>query len=205
LICSLTSLATSIPHAVADVTEECSGGGTITISGNAVVGSSSCVGTVAVPAGVTEIGSYAFQNASDITSIRLPNSLVTIGAGSFADMAKLQTIIIQQEGSLLRDIGERAFQGTPLLTSIFIPENVQSIASNAFSDAGGLTSINVDGRNTYFKSLDGVLFSYSMETLFAFPAAKRGTPYRIPEDVEFIGENAFGSTQEGILRPLSDR
>ena len=86
-----------------------------TITSGAVSAGSSCAGAVVIPAGVTSIGSSAFNNATGLTSITIPASVTSIGSN--------------------------AFNRTTSLTSITIPANVTSIGSSAFQAATSLASV----------------------------------------------------------------
>ena len=51
--------------------------------------------------------------------------------------------------------------------------------------------ITVDGNNTAYKSIDGVLYSKDGKTLIQYPAGKTATVFTIPNSVTSIGEYAF--------------
>ncbi len=82
-------------------------------------------------------------------------------------------------------------------TSIFIPSTVRFIAYNTFYGADGLTEINVDGENKFYSSLDGVLFTKSLDILLSFPNAHKSTSYAIPEQTTKIEYHAFGTRVYG--------
>lgn len=69
-------------HAVADGTVNCGTSGTFTIVSNVVTGHSSCVGTVAIPEGVTGIASNSFIYA-EVTTMTIPASVTTITSHPF--------------------------------------------------------------------------------------------------------------------------
>lgn len=82
-------------------------------------------------------------------------------------------------------------------TSIFIPSTVRFSAYNTFYGADGLTEIKVDGENKFYSSLDGVLFTKSLDILLSFPNAHKSTSYTIPEQTTRIGYHAFGTRVYG--------
>ncbi len=121
-----------------------------------------CIGDVVIPAGVTEIGAYAF-NSSGITSISLPTSLEKIGNNAFESATYLGSITVPANvtnignyafrdtflesvtfahDSQLTSIGSYAFAQTNLV-SITIPEGVTTIGVSAFFRASSLTSITI--------------------------------------------------------------
>lgn len=71
-----------------------------------------------------------------------------------------------------------------------IPERVTTIGEYVFSGCSSLQSIEVDERNTNFKSIDGVLFNKDVTEILCCPARKSGT-YTIPAGVISIGSAAF--------------
>jgi hypothetical protein len=90
----------------------------------------------------------------------------------------------------LQRIGVNAFAGCNGLEIITIPEAVNSIGTGAFSNCSRLNSINVDGIDSKYYSIDGILFDKTTRSLLAYPAAKTGE-YTIPKDVSSVGNAAF--------------
>jgi len=114
---------------------------------------------------VARIANWAFLNCSGLKDVDLPLSVQALGIG--------------------------AFNGSGI-TRIRLPVNVGAIAAYALSNCGSLTEITVDGENTSFKSVDGVLFNSALTYIWAYPAGKSGTSYSIPLGVTGIGPSAFG-------------
>ena len=85
---------------------------------------------VVIEEGVTSIGSYAFYDCSELTSITIPEGVASIGSSAFNGCRNLTSINIP-EG--VTSIGSFAFNDCRSLTSINIPEGVTSIGYNAFS------------------------------------------------------------------------
>ena len=118
-----------------------------------------------IPNSVTEIGSYAFSNNKNLTSITIPDSVTTIGEGAFYSCGSL--------------------------TSITIPQSVKSIGEGAFNSCLSLNSINVKTDNRFYKSKDGVLFNIEGTKLIQYPISKEGNEYIIPDGVKTIGQFSF--------------
>ncbi len=113
---------------------------------------------------VTKIGDQAFWGCESLVSVTLPEGVTYIG--------------------------DCAFINCYGLTEISIPSTVTEIHPWAFKDCLGLMAINVAEENTIFCSVDGVLYTESMNTLLCYPCS-RSDEYIIPEGVEVIGEAAF--------------
>jgi len=103
-----------------------------------------------------------------LTSITLPNSLISIGSGAFSSCSHLTSIT---------------------LPNSFVIETILHNFSTIFENCNELTSISVDVSNEKFASLDGVLFSKNFNTLMRCPFGK--IRYIIPSSVTKIAENAF--------------
>ena len=87
---------------------------------------------------VTSIGDYAFEYCTELKSIIIPSSIVSIGC--------------------------RAFDACGL-TSITIPDSVTSIDSEAFEDCAELESIAVNSENTVYHSSANCLIKTKSKTL----------------------------------------
>jgi hypothetical protein len=71
-----------------------------------------------------------------------------------------------------------------------IGTNVTNIGDRAFYGCSSLSAITVDALNSFYCSVDGVLFNKSTNTLIQYPGGKAGT-YTIPNSVTNIGSWAF--------------
>src|SRR4029453_14297274 len=78
--------------------------------------------------------------------------------------------------------GIAAFNGCTSLTSVTIPNSVTSIGVYAFSGCTSLSAITVEALNSFYSSIDGVLFNKSQTTLIQYPGGKAGS-YTIPNSV----------------------
>ncbi len=105
----------------------------------------------------------AFYNATNLTSVTIPDTVVSIEGG--------------------------AFNNCRGLTSLTIPDSVTNIGAWAFQDCSGLQQINVSTNNSAYTSKAGVLFTKDGKTLLCHPAGKTGS-YSIPDSVISIS-NAF--------------
>ena len=116
--------------------------GEIVIVNGIIVDASAASGDVVLPEGVISIPDYAFLNNVNITSIRVPASVKTIGTYAFGNCSNLTTVTFA-EGSQLKSIGEGAFMNCENIISITLPEGVEIIGYGAFYQCSGLSSINL--------------------------------------------------------------
>ena len=132
--------------------------GTLTISGTGAAGRGGIdkqkIKNVIIKEGITSVEGSAFREASNLTSVTLPESLTSIGSWAFhatnlgsVNIPKNVTTISSMafyhanltsvqfaEGSKLQTIGQEAFE-TNWFTSVNIPDSVQTISNAAFNGA----------------------------------------------------------------------
>ena len=160
------------------------------------------IGSVVIPASVvydsttyavTGIGDAAFEECMELSSISLPEGLLTIGTTSFFACTELTEIILPNS---LTTIGDLAFAYCSSLEGIYLPENVSSIGTMAFSYMSdfefaysNFTHIDVAPGNPYFCSYHGALFDKSMLKLIVCPTGK--DKFNIPDGTQEIGIAAF--------------
>ena len=82
------------------------------------------------------------------------------------------------------------------MESIFIPASIENplndmYRGNPFTLCLELKEITVDEKNPFLKSVDGVLYSNDGKKLISYPAAKDGSTYVIPKEVEEVCGGAF--------------
>ena len=118
------------------------------------------VGTIMFDVPVTTIKELAFKAQSTLTSITLPNSVVTVGGGVFSGCTALEEVKLSEKMQELPlyllhepyyDIYESYgfFEGCSALTSIVIPNSVKNIGENAFKGCANLASISIPDDITY--------------------------------------------------------
>lgn len=145
---------------------------------------------------VTEIGKESFSGCEELTSVLLPEGIISIGKEAFAFCQKLSSVSFQ-EG--LKSIGESAFEGCEGLTSITLSKDLVTISDNAFSACSNLSSVSLP------KSLRGIgnmAFIGCPLTSITLPDSLRSigmasfaycplTSITLPESLESIGIGAF--------------
>ena len=80
--------------------------------------------SVTVPAGITFIGSDAFNSCRNLISVTLPDGITDIGERAFSACIKLASINLPAG---LISIGMQAFEGCTALSFLRIPTTVRSI------------------------------------------------------------------------------
>lgn len=88
---------------------------------------------------LVEISDYSFYKCS-ITSISIPNTVITLGKHAFTDNDWLNSVFIP---SSVTSIGECTFANCNRLTSVNISNSVTSIGRGAFTTCNRLTSIRI--------------------------------------------------------------
>ncbi len=101
---------------------------------------------------VDSIGSNAFDNCDELTSVRLPEGLKAIGENAFYSCSGLTSISFP---SSLRHIDTYAFSGCSSLTSLSFPEGMTQIGNGAFYGCGRLETISFPST---MKSIDWSAF-----------------------------------------------
>lgn len=92
--------------------------------------------SIKLPKSIKSIGKNAFEGCNSLKSIDIPNSVTEIGDTAFGSCENLQSVNLPDG---LLTIGEGAFEYCQSLTQITIPKYVQGIKSNTFRDCWSLT------------------------------------------------------------------
>ncbi len=215
------SLLISSPYAATTYTEVVDGiewtytisGSTASIGGNSSSSTAiakTTTGDITIPdclggLPVTTVGNNAFYRCSGLTSISIPDGVMSIGSSAFSDCSGLTSISIPDS---VTNLGSSAFQYCRGLTQIVIPDSLMSIGGSAFYGCSELKSISIPdninciGRSTFYgcSKLESVLIPNSVESIqdWAFSGCSRLSLVSIPDNLRHIGYAAF----EGC--PLSD-
>ena len=131
--------------------------------------------SVKLPSTIISIGSVAFANNYNLVSCTIPSSVTYIGEGAFSGCNSLQSITIPNS---VTSIGDGVFFCCKSLQSITIPNSVTSIGVGAFSVCNSLQSITIPNSVT---SIGNGAF-YGCESLQSVT---------IPNSVTSIGDGAF--------------
>ena len=107
------------------------------------------------------------------------------------------------DGHTVSCLESRLFYGISGVTEVTIPATVVGFGSDpadnlwdfVFSACGDLASIDVAADNPVFCSEDGVLYTKDKSTLIAYPCARAGAAYDVPQETLQIADEAFGSAR----------
>jgi hypothetical protein len=125
---------------------------------------------------VTSIAASGLYNCSAITSLTLPEGLISINENSLA--------------------------GCTAMTTLHLPSTVTFFPYTALTSCTNLSSITVASENPYYWSQDGVLFEQT--TLFLYPQNRPGKNYTVPDGVTEIEDYAFTQVRNLTHVTLSD-
>lgn len=183
-------------------------------------------GTLIIPEKITEDGAEqtvvgiadgAFEGrineASGISRVVLPASVLQIGENAFSNNDALAEVALAEDSRLER-IGASAFENSPKLTAFAFPGQLREIGSFAFSGCGswsgsvalpasltdfgfgafegcGISAFLAAQDSTVFRSVDGVLYDSTQTNLIAYPAQRDAAIFAVPAGVVAIEAYAF--------------
>ena len=132
---------------------------------------------------LTSIGENCFYNNNNtaLTSIVLPDTVTSIGAGAFQGCNKLTGFTLP---SKLESISDKTFMSCTKLATISIPATVKTIGAQAFSGCTALTSVEF--------AEDSALTSIGSQAFYNCNNAGF-TKITLPKTLTEIGEKAFQS------------
>jgi len=162
-------------------------------------------GSVTIPAGITSISGFSYRTG--ITGITIPVSVTEIGEWAFNGCTGLTSVTFAT-GSQLRTIGRSAFDGCTSLYSINIPNSVTSVGNEAFKDTAWLNSQNglvyvgkvlykykgTIPANTVINNMrtdTTAILDYAFYYNYGDEDCRRLAGITIPASVTSIGKNAF--------------
>ncbi len=146
---------------------------------------------------VTKILPYAFEQRTELKSIKIPGSVTHIGEFAFFQCSALKNVEISDG---VTHISDDAFYGCRALENIELPDSVSYIGDGAFVYCSALKNISIPDSVEYigsgaFQSCALVEFEWpkSLKEIKnrTFTDCVNLTTISIPEGVEVIGEEAF--------------
>jgi len=178
--------------------------------------------------GVTHIGDFAFcfGKSVKVSSVKLPDSIRSVGDSSFFGLDKCRDIIFSENleyvgeeafaqmekmtefrlPAELRYIGDGAFRTCSSLKSFEIGSELQYFGEGALSDCPALERLAVDRGNFHYSLIDGVLYGEEDTELLWYPMWKDDISFTVPDGVDKICKSAFyGCKIETAVLPKSIR
>ena len=174
-----------------------------------------------IGSGLTETSDNMCQSCENLTSVTLPETLASVGSGSFIECNSLSQITLPSglkeisdlafsncalteltlpEG--LETIGTRALGGTAL-KRIVIPGSITSLDTTAFQGVEDLTEIVFPDDHPLFMSVGSCVFDRTDNTLLFVLPSLQGE-LQLPEGVTRIADSAFTNCLiSGAVLPAS--
>ena len=133
--------------------------------------------SIKIPDTVVEIELDAFKGCTSLKSIIIPDSVTCISGWLFQDCTSLTDVTL---GNGIKEIPSCMFYGCESLTNVTIPDGVTNIDASAFYGCKALKSINIPE---------------SVETInyMAFFACFSLERIELPDGLTYLGEDAFSS------------
>ena len=134
--------------------------------------------SVAIPDGVISISCYIFEGCTSLTTVNIPENITLFGEYMFKACSSLTTVNIPGNVTF---IGREMFYNCASLTNITIPDSVTSIKYEAFYGCSKLTSVNIPDSVT---TIDTSAFDYCNSLKFnefdnANYLGNEGNPYLV--------------------------
>lgn len=144
--------------------------------------------------GTKLIGSRAFYNAYNVTSVTIPGSVAIIMPSAFMGCRNIETLTIldsdnPNEESGLK-IADHAFYNLRNLTTVNLPARLSSFSPAMFSSTGKLSTINIAKGCSMYASKNGMVTNAAGDTLIYCPSGRTGY-VRIPAGIATIAAGSF--------------
>lgn len=143
------------------------------------------VKTVRIEGAATNIGKRAFEQCSNMTDIKMPNTITKIGSVAFSSCYALTDMALPNTVTAL---GSWAYSHCRSLTKVYIPKSLTDIGNLALIGCENVTSMEVEQGNPVFDSRDNcnAIIMTATNTLVA---GSQNTV--IPSTETSIGGSAF--------------
>lgn len=152
---------------------------------------------------VTSIESRTFQNCQNLKSLKLPESILNIGAGAFMNCSSLKSVNIPQN---IDHLPSECFRLCSSLESISLPTSIIELGSESFADCISLKFISIPnsvtsiGKRSFLncKSLTSITLPNTIKILSKelFHNCSKLTEFTIPNSVELIEDGTFENCKE---------
>lgn len=130
------------------------------------------------------------DNMANITELKLPNGITSIGSYAFCNTTALETQLTIPEG--VKRIGNNAFESSAITGDLMIPGTVASLGESVFSKCSGLTG------ELIMSSGAGALTEIPKYAFYHVPFAK----ITLPTTLQAIRSYAFDGFSKGDQRSV---
>ena len=151
-----------------------------------------CKNTV-IPSGVTTIGSNAFYDCSELTSINIPSTVTSIYSCAFFNCTGLNAITIPASVTIIAKDLSNSFRGCSNLASIKVESG-----NTVYDSRGDCNAIILTANNEMIRGCRNTVIPNSVTTIgqMAFDGSNGLEEVVIPGSVTTIGPNAFSNCPE---------
>lgn len=144
--------------------------------------------------GTKLIGSRAFYNAYNVTSVTIPGSVAIIMPSAFMSCRNIETLTILDSNNPNEESGlkiaDHAFYNLRNLTTVNLPARLSSFSPAMFSSTGKLSTINIAKGSSMYASKNGMVTNAAGDTLIYCPSGRTGY-VRIPAGIATIAAGSF--------------
>ena len=170
--------------------------GSVTIIGDHSFDGRKNLTTITIPNGIVTIGRHAFGGCQGLTSITLPDTVTTLLEGAFYNCTNLSSVTF---GNSLRDvIGEGAFMDCHSLDNVILPDSLVNVGEYMFYRCTNLSNIKLGdsvrhiGNNAFFEcnNLTNISIPDSLESIgYSVFNDFANIDYTIYENAYYLGND----------------
>lgn len=164
----------------------------VTAIGNGAFTKSSGMTSVTIPNSIVSIGDHAFVACTGLREVFIPNSVKTMGRCVFHSCSNLNKAVI---GNSVKIIDEYAFQYCNNLTDVVIGSSVDSLAIKAFFDCHKLVNVTclaIEPPAMYayycFDNYGNATLSVNQSSIFAYRADSNWKRFRAIQSIKSMAE-----------------
>ena len=136
---------------------------------------------------ITAIGQGAFRGCASLKEITIPQGVTIIEKTTFKDCTALETVNWSDNITFIDDY---AFENCTSLKPLTLPKNLENISNLSFKNSS-VTSFAVHPESTKLAQRDGVVYSYDLSELIAYPVSAAAAEYTVISGVKKINSKAF--------------
>ncbi len=166
---------------------------------------------VIIPSTVSMITDYTFEGCSSLTSIKLSDSLESIGMSAFQNCTALKEIKIPESVKIIKD---SAFMGCSSLQKVNIPTNLTELGISVFKNCTAIKEISLSGKisevpeSTFSgcSALTKIILGNNIEKIenMAFSNCENLTEAVFPAKLKYIENKAFYNCRKMVEMYLPD-